>query len=197
MVTMAMAMATKRVMATATRWRATMRAMATVARAMKTATKRAMVLVAREMAMATERAKATDGEGNSNSSKSGGDSNEEGNGKGTKSNGYSNKEGDGDGGKIDGNSNKEGNGKGGQWQGREEVLAMATLAAGSKKGNGKSSYRQWLWQRGWRAFDGGNDGAGAKDTASCIMTGEWGMMVVMGHGLCVCVSWCVWRDHKK
>ena len=49
---------------------------------------------------------------------------------------------------------------------------------------------QWLWQRGWQAFDGGNDGDGAKDMAACAMTGERGMMVAMGLGLCVCFGVC-------
>jgi hypothetical protein len=35
-------------------------------------------------------------------------------------------------------------------------------------------------------FDSGNDGDGAKDTPTCAMTGERGMMVAAGHGLCVC-----------
>ncbi len=39
------------------------------------------------------------------------------------------------------------------------------------------------------------DGDGAKDMAACTMTGERGVMVAVGHGLCVCL--CVWRDHKK
>jgi hypothetical protein len=69
-------------------------------------------------------------------------------------------------------------------------LATATLVAGGKKGNGKSSYGQWLRQRGWWAFNSGNDGDGVKDTAACVMTGERGMMVVMGHGLCVCLGVC-------
>jgi hypothetical protein len=34
-------------------------------------------------------------------------------------------------------------------------------------------------------FGGGNNGHSAKDTATCVMTGERGMMVAMGHGLCV------------
>jgi hypothetical protein len=41
-----------------------------------------------------------------------------------------------------------------------------------------------------RAFDGGNDGDGAKDKVACTMTGERGMMVAMGHGLCVCLCVC-------
>ncbi len=39
-------------------------------------------------------------------------------------------------------------------------------------------------------FDGGNDGDGTKDTATHAMTGERGMMVAMGHGLCVCFGVC-------
>jgi hypothetical protein len=62
---------------------------------------------------------------------------------------------------------------------------MATLVAGNEKGNGKSGYGQWLWQRGWRAFNGNNNEDGAKDTAAHVTTGERGMMVAPGHGLCV------------
>ncbi len=69
-------------------------------------------------------------------------------------------------------------------------MATATLVAGNKKVNGESGYGQWLWQRGWWAFNSGNDGGGAKDTAACTMTGERGIMVAMGHGLCVCFGVC-------
>ncbi len=58
---MAIAMATKRAMVLATRWRVTKRAIARVARAMTMATKRAMVTAARVMATATKRAMTTDG----------------------------------------------------------------------------------------------------------------------------------------
>jgi hypothetical protein len=61
MATMAMATATKRMMATATSWRATKRAMATAARAMKTVTKKAMARAARLMATAKKRAMAREG----------------------------------------------------------------------------------------------------------------------------------------
>jgi hypothetical protein len=49
---------------------------------------------------------------------------------------------------------------------------------------------QLLWQRGWRAFDGSNDGDSAKDMAAHTTIGERGMMVAMGHGLCVCFGVC-------
>ncbi len=49
---------------------------------------------------------------------------------------------------------------------------------------------QWLRQRGWWAFDSGNNRNSAKDMASCTMTGERGIMVKMGHGLCVCFGVC-------
>jgi hypothetical protein len=65
-------------------------------------------------------------------------------------------------------------------------LATATLVTGNEKGNGGSGYGQWLRQRGWQAFDGGNNGGGAKDTAARVTTGERGIMVATGHGLCVC-----------
>ncbi len=39
-------------------------------------------------------------------------------------------------------------------------------------------------------FNGGDDGDSTKDTAACATTGERGMMVAMGHGLCVCFGVC-------
>jgi hypothetical protein len=73
---------------------------------------------------------------------------------------------------------------------------MATLVADYEKGNGdgdeegdgdqRRQHWQWLRQRGWRAFDGGNDGDGVKDSPAGATTGERGMMVATGHGLCVC-----------
>jgi hypothetical protein len=79
-------------------------------------------------------------------------------------------------------------------------MAMATRVAGDKKGNANSDeegggnqsrqHWQWLRQRGWRAFDSGDDGDGAKDTPTGTTTGERGMMVTMGHGLCVCFGVC-------
>ncbi len=39
------------------------------------------------------------------------------------------------------------------------------------------------------------DGNGTKDTAACAATGERGMMVAMGHGLCV--SFCVCGEAMK
>ncbi len=77
------------------------------------------------------------------------------------------------------------------------AIATATRVAGNKKGNGtgdkkgdgngnkegdgdqRQQHRQWLRQRGWWAFDGGNNGDGAKDTAARATTGERGMMVAM------------------
>ncbi len=67
---------------------------------------------------------------------------------------------------------REGNGEGGKGFGNGDS------GGGQQKG-------KWLRQRGWRAFNGGNNRDGAKDTAACITTGERGMMVVMDHGLCV------------
>ncbi len=62
--------------------------------------------------------------------------------------------------------------------------------AGNKKGNGdgnkegdgdqRRQHGQWIPQRGWQAFNCGNDGDGAKDTAACATTGERGMMVAIG-----------------
>jgi hypothetical protein len=89
------------------------------------------------------------------------------------------------------------------------LMATATRRAkgngngnGHKKGDGdwRQQHGQWLWQRGWQASDGSNNGNGdtdgTKDMASHAMAGERGVMVAMGHGLCVCVL-CVWRDHEK
>jgi hypothetical protein len=79
-------------------------------------------------------------------------------------------------------------------------MATATRVAGDKKGEGtgdkegdgdqRRQHRQLLQQRGWRAFDSSADGDGAKDKAARATIGERGMMVVMGHGLCVCFGVC-------
>ncbi len=81
-------------------------------------------------------------------------------------------------------------------------MATATREGGDEKGDAdaneegdgdqRQQHWQWLQQRGWRAFDSGNDGDGAKDTPSGTTTGERGVMVATGHGMvCVCVSVCV------
>jgi hypothetical protein len=63
---------------------------------------------------------------------------------------------------------------------------------GDKEGNGnrRQHHGQWPWQRGWRAFDGSNngdgDGDGTRDMAACATTGERGIIVAMGYGFCVC-----------
>ncbi len=44
-------------------------------------------------------------------------------------------------------------------------------------------------------FDGSNNGDGAKGTATCDTNGKRGMMVAMGHGLCVCFG--VWGETTK
>jgi hypothetical protein len=95
---------------------------------------------------------------------------------------------------MDGNATKRVRARGGRG------MVMATRVAGSKKGKGTGNkegngdqwqeYRQLLWQRGWRAFEGGNNGDGTKDMAACATIGERGMMVAMGHGLCVCFGVC-------
>ncbi len=79
-------------------------------------------------------------------------------------------------------------------------MATATRVVGNKKcngngneegnGNQRHQHQQWPWQRGWQAFDGSNNGDGTKNTAACAMTGKRGMMVAMGHGLCVCFCVC-------
>jgi hypothetical protein len=38
--------------------------------------------------------------------------------------------------------------------------------------------------------DGSNDGDNAKDMAACATTGERGVMVAIGLGLCVCFGVC-------
>ncbi len=97
------------------------------------------------------------------------------------------------------------------------VIAIATTTrvagnkkgncTGSKKGNGYGNkegngdrwrqHQQWLPQREWWAFDGGNNGDGAKDTAGRSRY-NWREGDDGGNGpWFVCVFWCVWRDHKK
>ncbi len=39
-------------------------------------------------------------------------------------------------------------------------------------------------------FNGSNNGEDMKDTATCATTGKRGVMVAMGHGLCVCYGVC-------
>jgi hypothetical protein len=41
----------------------------------------------------------------------------------------------------------------------------------------------------------GDDGDGARDMAACVTTGERGIMVAMGHGICVC--FCVSGETTK
>jgi hypothetical protein len=91
------------------------------------------------------------------------------------------------------------------------AIVIATRVVGDKKGNGAGDEKgdgdaneegdgdrgrqngKWLWRRGWRAFDGGDNGDGAKDTAARTTTGESGC----DGPWFVCVFWCVWRDHTK
>jgi hypothetical protein len=75
--------------------------------------------------------------------------------------------------------NKKGDGKGNDEKGDGD---------GNREGDGdrRQQHGQWLRQRGWRAFDGGDDGDGAKDMAAHATTGERGLMVAMSHGWCVC-----------
>ncbi len=72
------------------------------------------------------------------------------------------------------------------WQGTKKEMAraaraMATAMNMATATDGKNS---------WRAFDGCNNGDGAKDKAACATIGERAMMVAMGHGLCVCFCVC-------
>jgi hypothetical protein len=70
-----------------------------------------------------------------------------------------------------------------------------------KEGNGnqRQQHGQWQRQRGWRASNGSNNGNGegdsTKDMAAHTTPGERGMMVAMGHGLCV--SFCVCGETTK
>ncbi len=69
---------------------------------------------------------------------------------------------------------------------------------GDKEGNGnqRRQHGQWRRKRGWRESNGSNngngEGDGVKDIATHTMPGERGMMVAMGHGLCV--SFCVYGE---
>ncbi len=86
-------------------------------------------------------------------------------------------------------------------------MATASRMAGNKKDDGdkegdgdrRQHHGQWPRQRGWWAFDGGDngdgDGEGVKDMATCTTTGERGIMVAMGHSLCVC--FCVSGEITK
>ncbi len=87
---------------------------------------------------------------------------------------------------------EEGNDQGGKGDGDGD---------GNEEGNGnqKQQHGQWQWQRGWQESNGGNNGNGeggnTKDMAAHTMPGEGGMMVAMGHGLCV--SFCVCGETTK
>ncbi len=96
--------------------------------------------------------------------------------------------------------------------GNRDAIATATRVVGNKEGidvggkgdgdgdgdkEGDGNQRQQhglrLWQRGWQVSNGGDngngEGGGTKDMAAHTLPGERGMMVAMGHGLCV--SFCV------
>ncbi len=78
-------------------------------------------------------------------------------------------------------------------------MATATRVAGDEKGDAdgdeegdgdqRRQHWQWLRQRGWPAFNGGDNGDGAKDTPAGATTGEREMMVATGHGLRVCFGY--------
>jgi hypothetical protein len=175
----AMVTATKRVMARAARAMATAmkRALTAAARAMVTATKRARVKAARAMATATR----VSGKGRRRQRR-GPWCRQWQQRRGwrtpkralatviaiaTSTRVAGNKKGDGTGNKKgDGNGNKEGD------------------------GNQQQQHGQLLPRRGWRAFNSGDNGDGAKDTAARATTGERGMMVAMDHVLCVCFCVC-------
>jgi hypothetical protein len=67
------------------------------------------------------------------------------------------------------------------------------------EGNQRQQHGQWRRQRGWQASAGSNngngEGDGTKDMAAHPTTGERGMMVAMGHGLCE--SFCVYGETTK
>ncbi len=79
-------------------------------------------------------------------------------------------------------------------------MVTRTRVAGNKKGNADGNkegdgnqwqqHWQWLRQRGWWEFDSSDNGDSGKGTPAGAMTGERGMMVAMGHGLCVCFGVC-------
>ena len=113
------------------------------------------------------------------------------------------KEGDDDSGKGngDGNGNKEGDGNQPQQHkkrvARERRRRQWQWGGQRHEGHGRShnAWREgddggngpwFVWQR---KSDGGNngngEGDGTKDMAAHTMPGETGMMVAMGHGLCV------------
>jgi hypothetical protein len=82
---------------------------------------------------------------------------------------------------------EEGNDEGGKGDGD---------SGGNKEGDGnqRQQHGQWLWQRGWQASNGSNngdgEGDGTKDMAAHTTPGERGMMVAMGHSLCVSLCVC-------
>ncbi len=84
------------------------------------------------------------------------------------------KEGDDDGNKGDGDGNVNGDGDG---------------DADGNGGDRQQQRRQWQQQRGWRASNGSDncngEGDGTKDMTAHTTPGERGVMVAMGHGLCV------------
>jgi hypothetical protein len=87
---------------------------------------------------------------------------------------------------------KEGNDEGGKGNGDGD---------GNKEGNGNQwqQHGQWRQQSEWQASDGSNNGNGdrngVKDMAAHAMPGERGVMVAIGHGLCV--SFCVCGETTK
>ncbi len=104
--------------------------------------------------------------------------------------------------------------------GNRDAIATATRVAGINEGNDKGGkgngdgdgdkegdgnqwqqHGQWRRQRGWWVSNGGNngdgEGDGTKDMAAYATTGERGMMVAMGHGLCVCFSVCIETTKNK
>ncbi len=57
---------------------------------------------------------------------------------------------------------------------------------GNKEGDGNQPQHSRYWRRKSNGGDNGNgEGDGTKDMAAHTMPGERGMMVAMGHGLCV------------
>jgi hypothetical protein len=69
-------------------------------------------------------------------------------------------------------------------------MAIATNRNTTDNGHGKEGGRHLTVATIANNGDGDGDGDGAKDMAACATTGERGVMVAMGHGLCVCFCVC-------
>jgi hypothetical protein len=193
---MATAMATTLVMTKATRWRAKKRVMARAARLITMAKKRAMVMAARAMVMARNEGKGGKGKGHGDKGVGGWMATSAKRVRARAARMMGNEEITGDGDAIATAMRvvgvKEGNDEGGKGDGDGD---------GNREGNGnrRQQHGQRRQQRGWQASNGSDndngEGDGTKDMAAHTTPGERGMMVAMGHGLCV--SLCVCGETTK